>query len=454
MCPYTPTGQRNGQFSRSQDEIERARLQLAAMYNEEHREYKEELERRRMTPDKRFEQLKARAEQIRAQRAALDAEYAEEQLERRWHDSCDEVRAAESRVLAYQIALDHQRQEAEKERDEIESHEFDKLYDALLHKDLERERQRDIRDKEAQKQLVKETKAALDIQLAEIEDAKEQARVLKQEEDKALGRIWELEKAEDALARRREMLKQRVIARDTSRYNQHWREQRKQEAKKELQDDIEFVKSVLAREALEDEEAKAKLSAAHAQGRQYREHLMQQLQRDLEDESELDALIAAEQDKNQAKQQAVWDREAEARQKLMEEAVAHWKQMMQAERDAIQQHKADQQKELEEVEAELAEYETEMKAEVDKRKEAQEKSKRDLTGQIMDRQATVEAARRREQEEADAYERERNALLAKQQAIVDEARARMAQAQSDLAQERATRQKPEGFRPRPRSQWY
>ncbi len=439
---------------RSQRSIEESRLALANMYRSETEQYREELQKRRQTPAKRFEQLKERADEIRREKAAFDSEYTKIQDERRWHDNCDEVRAAESKVMSYQIALDHQRQMAEREFNEIEEHKRDQQYEELMKGDMERSRQRDIRDRERQRELVAQTKVALEEQLAETATIKEQAAAMHEREESALKAIWELDQEEESLKRRRLILKEKRRAREDADYNAFWKKKHAEEYQKELELDLDFIRSVVEREAAEAADEQARAGLAKEEAHRYRAHLMKQLEKDRIDSGELDRLIKQEQERDWAKRTAVWDREAAARKKLMDEACADWRMRMQAEADAITELKADKERELAEVGEEMKRVAEDETREAERRKEKQQTVKKELESQIREQNEERAAIRRHEVEEAEQREAEQLRLLQRQEATVAEARTRMAEAQDVLNRDRAQYAKPEGFRPRPKKQWY
>ena len=301
--------------------VDERRAALARLLESERFTLQRDIEASFDTPEAVKEKLFAHARRLKEEREAARRALAAELEDKRFRLSSDALRARASAITAERTALDRVEQlqhkarvgslDAAREREEMEraaadAREFNSQQRVLA---------------EARRRIAAETAAVLDQQTAVRRDltAAEQAF-----EDAQVQRMLEADRAAAEAQRAAEVARRehaRVEYERVQAYNAKERGAKGGAAAREAAGDKANLDAVLAREAAEAEaEQQARLDRRRA-GIEFKKQLEAQMGVAAEDQSWMDRFYQEEFDKEWAKRQSQWDREAAARKALLDEVT-------------------------------------------------------------------------------------------------------------------------------------
>jgi len=304
-----------------EEELHERRCRLAAMLAEEEEQYKRELAAMQETPEERQDKMRARAMALREQREKERKAFAQEQLERNWRTSCDELREHDSHKLTLKVAKDREEQIVEKEAlKEVERRE-EEFFAELWELDRQKKVEREEKDAARQRKLRQEAVEMLDKQKIELDERRAEAKKLQEEEMELLREKWKIEERQEK-EKEAEMEKLALRARKmTDKFNRKRQKEQQVKMAKERAEDLFLLQQLLLKEKMEDDLEAARKAKLREEAAMYRKHLLEQMKKEAEDEALLNRLRQEEQEKAWQKRVDQWEKEKEARRKLMEDVM-------------------------------------------------------------------------------------------------------------------------------------
>ena len=240
-------------------------------------------------------------------------------MERRFRESTDELRKADSEFYTNQCALEREEQMMIKKQQQDQKKTEDKIYSELWKQDMNKKIEREKYEKEEKTKLQKETLDILDWQLIKRADQEAAEKRKREEERKMLNERWKVEAEEEQeLEMQRKLLsKERNL--EIIRHNQQERRLKEELDDMERQRDKEMLAFNLAREAaLEDLEGRERLKK-RAEAKELQQHYMMERMDAAREEAEIERLTKLESDKQWEKREDQWRKEEEARIQLLRE---------------------------------------------------------------------------------------------------------------------------------------
>jgi trichoplein keratin filament-binding protein len=295
------------------------RKKLSEILKIEAKELDAELKASEETVEQRLERLTRKAVALKTAREAQRHQIVQEKLYQRWRQSVDELRTADSKLFELETTLANDDQKRAKEVAQARAELEEELLDSLV---LERIHLQDELDRKKQNKRVNEiafVSSTLTAQMAE-----KHAKEARSKED-----IWlerkalqaNLEAAETDEHKQRQFMAARIkderekmvafICRASEERNRRLHEERTR--------DRQWVQNILLEErklAQKEEEEKLKYIQ---QIRDFNDALRLELKRQAEADTEIEKLQATEREAQWQKRLAEWQREEDARRRLLEE---------------------------------------------------------------------------------------------------------------------------------------
>jgi len=352
---------------RSADEqlLTERRRKLGDMLAEESALFAQQLEALDETPQQRRERMESRAAELKEKRETERLAFVRQQYERQWRMACDPLREKESKEILKATNAARAFQIGEKmralEMDEQETRAFDEMWE----KDRLAKLGREEAEEEARMQMDLEHKLVLDRQVDELHGYRQTEKDMAGAEAALLRQQWVAEREE---AKKVEMMRHQVLANandELHSFNKHKRTLLAESVAAERKADAERLEAQLALEAHENErEAAARASMQH-ETRRFAEHMMMQKRQIAQHEEEQEVARKVELDKAWDKRLAVWGKEQEARENLMNQVLMERKSQVDVKLAAVRVDKQNQAEARHRLEAELAAVNTIEKSKLD-----------------------------------------------------------------------------------------
>ena len=307
---------------RREQGIDQRRARLAAQLAREEAALLTELKSSVETSEARRSKLAQKARDLSAQKEKERRALADEKMLLQWKRACDPLRAAESHRVAERVAEERKAQIVEKAVNEEKEREIIRGYDAAWDQrriDLERKHEAECAERKARDA---EATQILNDQVTIIQQLRVQAEERRQEDIREMKAQWQREEDEAEAERIRRFHAHQALGLESRVLNDQKLAMMAEEKAREEAIDAKMVADQMqaAREAEERELAhKEKQKEESAM---YREHLRMLMQKELVDDSEKDRLIEEAAQAQQAKRDAQWAKEAEARARLMAQVKA------------------------------------------------------------------------------------------------------------------------------------
>jgi len=387
----------------AQQKVEQRRQRLAELLALEEEQYAREIAAGTESIQDKLQRNLAIAKQHKQAREEKRREFAQQELLRMWRAGCDDLRTLSSEANDRYVKDMQLRQREEKRlRAEAEKKE-DEIWTQLWEEDRKQKIARETEEAAKRSMMILETRAAVIEQMRDRENRRNAELLLKEQERQEWQARMELEAAkaeEEKQARIRELREQ---GRKVAAWNAELMERKREERRLK---DLEDKKIIEAQLADYEEELKRKRLTKEAMQKEmvaYKAFLQARREEERKLEEELDRITQAHLDASNAKQDALWERERQARERLMQEVDRARKEQLEAKQRAKEEERAKAIAERQALEAELA-HDAKLQAEEERQRKIQElRQKIDLELQIRERanQRAIEQARvRAELEEA------------------------------------------------------
>lgn len=390
------------------DELDAKRERLRSLLAQEEAELQQELLRQKPDPVAIHAEMEARAKALSERREAARQKYADEMRYKQWRASCDPLRSHDSKIITVSATNGRAEQVQAKKDQKEQAQAEEAVFAEMWEKERLKKEERYTNDIMAARQRDAECVTMLDeqlrvFQLRKSEDARERER-----KEQELKKKWAAADAEAAAAEEAARAHARQLGVDLLNFNIENQKQVEAQLAEERRLDEMMVRDAMNKAKAEEERERDARAQAKEEARMYRKHLMAMMQREAQTEGERDRLIKEYEDQAWAKREKVWQAEANARAKLLEDVLATRKRQV-AEHD--EQKRASHQ----EMMADRARL-VEEKAQMDHRaREDAERSYRLKVQNRADIEAQMQAREEKKQQAAMEAKREyRQAMLAEE----------------------------------------
>ncbi|CBZ53631.1 conserved hypothetical protein [Neospora caninum Liverpool] len=386
--------------------LEQRRRALQDLLDKEQKMYQAELKALETTADQRKERLMERARELRQKREKERGELAENLQYRRWRESVDELRSSDAKLHALKALAARDEQVFQKALERDKEEQRDRIFAALWQEEYAKKLKREEEEQERAVQQRRETRVALQEQLAL------QGVMRERESEERKREITELRKAECERA-----LQDRRKRTEEAKRNEEKRqelieaiaEQKKEkEAQRELTWELErqYLQAEKEQDALLERKEQEEKEVIRRHATDYREALLHDMQKKKENQHELERLYMKDQEKDWQKQDAQIRREEEGRRRLLEEVIQSCKEL--CHHKAVEAERLAEQKRLDL--AVVQEDFRRFQEDVERKKLAQGHMKaryrEELNDQLKQATAAREAEKRRIEDESEARKRE------------------------------------------------
>lgn len=308
-------------------------MHLATLLRDDEERYVAEFKQMEKTPEERMESIKQKAMALQERRTEDDNRKATTIMAKKFGDEDDEIRTIRSQQERLQIAADQLLQINQRRKEKDYERDKQRLWDDIWMDDYNKKLEEENRRIAHGVELKREQTAMLDQQRVELQRRREYDARLRAEEAE-LGReqkeLYDREQQEEKEEKERA---KREMFGEYKRFNKLIERKKLAEEAKRRADEIEFIEDILAKEKRDMEKEDAVKRRARQEIMDQRQQALDDLRARQADEQELERLIAEEGERVYQKQKAVWDREAEARRRLLHEVIDDRKRLIQEKRD-------------------------------------------------------------------------------------------------------------------------
>eukprot|EP00842_Homolaphlyctis_polyrhiza_P000632 jgi/Hompol1/156/HPOL_003888-RA len=330
--------------------LEERRDRLRQLLQNDEERFRQQLMAREETAESRVEAMRARMNELKEQRERERKAIVDEKLLQRWRKECDQLRAAESKMLEKRIAHERGAQLVEQESRKQQERKENEYYDMLWEQDRQKKIDREEKDRLHQKTINEVTLKALHEQLDALKARVKLEQELKQQEAALMREEHEMRLLEDERQHQRKLQEQRLIRQDLDDFNKMRLLQRQQDIQAQLEMDMRILSEFLKLEKLEKETKQRRREDLRREMQMYREHLLMQKNIERQREIEVEKGYTEEQNRLWKARSEKWRKEQAARDNLMKEVMEGRKEQL---RYALERnHQAQEQVRLEKLQIE------------------------------------------------------------------------------------------------------
>uniref|UniRef100_F7BWG7 Trichoplein keratin filament-binding protein n=1 Tax=Xenopus tropicalis TaxID=8364 RepID=F7BWG7_XENTR len=302
--------------------LEYRREQLRKLLQEERDLLEEELRELQCNKESSVCDMRERTEELKSAREERRKQLAEELLYEQWKKNNVKLREVESSLLkkhvvdawGEQITVKNQ----EKEEEDVEKKRFENEYEITRREAIERMK----RDKEKRQKQEEELAEVLRQQMEELKLKNLEAKKLKKEQEHLQRQQWEIEELEEERRKMEEHRKKTELGHFLSRQYNAQMKRRAQLVQEELMMDKQILSALISKEDEGQHLQSARREQAIADVTWMKHVIEEQLHLERQREAELDTLFREEAKQVWAKREAEWERERNARNRLMKEVLA------------------------------------------------------------------------------------------------------------------------------------
>lgn len=301
--------------------LKRRRDKLSTLLKEENAIYTAKLRGLSVPNSSRLEDMKMRADDLKSAREEKRQKLAQDKLYEHWRQNNPDLRKAESEMLQGHVVDNWGDQKVEK-RERLESAKRENLE---FDREMERERQAAIEaEREREEEKLREDKSVRDVlkeQMYEFKARESQAAEWKRQQEELLTQRWEIERMEESQRQREEERKKKDLGRALLRQHKAQMMNKSRLIQKELEQDRQLLESLIDKEAENTNIQTSRKEKARADAQWMKQVLDEQIQLEKAREAELDMLYQDEAARMWHKREGEWERERQARQRLMAEVL-------------------------------------------------------------------------------------------------------------------------------------
>ncbi|XP_066465936.1 trichoplein keratin filament-binding protein [Tiliqua scincoides] len=381
--------------------LEQRRRRLQRLLCEERELLARELRELRLSEEAAPGGLREKSEALKAAREARRKQVAEELLYERWKSNSAKLREVQSDLHQQHIVeawgdqlTQKQQQEATEREEKIRS---ENKYEAARREALERMKEA----AEKRKQEDKKQAEFLQQQMEELKLREVEATKLKKEEENLLRQRWELE-ALEAERKRQEQDRKKI---ELGRFLKHQYHAQLRRRAQQIQEELKQDKQILLTLMEEEDKSQCLQSARREQAvaavAWMKEVIEEQLKLEREREAELETVFREEAKQVWQKREEEWEKERQARDRLMVEVLAERERQIQEKMELNRLAQEESVKCREQLIQELEEAKELTQREKEEEAVLKTARKRELEAQLTERQLREEEElQRQHQEEA------------------------------------------------------
>ncbi|KAM4051695.1 trichoplein keratin filament-binding protein isoform 1-T1 [Anomaloglossus baeobatrachus] len=379
--------------------LERRREELRKLLQEERDLLEEELRELAQNRDPDIASMREKADGLRSAREDRRKKLAEELLYEQWKNNNMRLREVESSLHKKYVVDAWEEQVTEKDQEKLveeeEKKRFENQYELARRAALERLKKEEERRRQAE---VKRAEV-LRQQMEELKFRDVEAQKLKKEQEDLLRQQWEVEELQEERRKTEECRKKSEHGHFLSRQYTAQMKRRAQMVQEQLEMDMKILAALISKEDEDQRSRSARREQAAADAAWMKRVIEEQLHLERLREAELDTLFREEAKQVWEKREAEWDRERNARNRLMREVLTGRQLQIQ---EKIDQNKRAQRESLKSREQLIQELE-EVKQLTSREKKEEEEMKTarrlELEAQISERRVQEREAMLRVEEE-------------------------------------------------------
>ncbi|XP_075686775.1 trichoplein keratin filament-binding protein [Rhinoderma darwinii] len=301
--------------------LERRREELRKLLQEERDLLEAELRELSRNKDPDIASMREKAEELKSAREERRKQLADELLYEQWKKNNMKLREVESSLHKKYVVDAWAEQVTEKDEEKIveeeEKKRFENQYELARKEALENIKKEDERRRRAEKERAK----VLRQQMEELKFRDVEAQQLKKEQEDLLRQEWEVEELQEKRKKIEERRKKKELGHFLSRQYTAQMKRRAQMVQEELEMDMKILAALLSKEDQEHCLRSARKEQAAADAAWMKRVIEEQLHLERQREAELDTLFREEAKQVWEKREAEWDRERNARNRLMREVL-------------------------------------------------------------------------------------------------------------------------------------
>lgn len=367
--------------------MDERRTRLKSLIDKENKSHEEELKQLRksggLNPNlNTIEELKMRSEQLKSAREDERRKLAQEKLYENWRQNNPELRQIESRQLQSHVVnawgdqIKHKVEASEQMRQEENEY--------LQYLELERQKAEDL-DLELKRLKLNreiELKELLKQQMIELKQREAESEVLKREEAQLMHERLNINSLNEQRHAIMDKNSRQDYGRQLLRQHKAKLRQRAKEVQQELEFDLKILQSLKDANEEQRHMESAKRLKARADAEQMIQVLNQQLRLEKEREAELEAMFQDEAQKEWDKKNEIWKRESMAREALMRQVLEERQQQLEEKYSLLAEKKLESLHKREELVKDMERTQLLMIKEREKLEAAKLERKRELEQQM------------------------------------------------------------------------
>ncbi|BFZ05393.1 hypothetical protein BsWGS_08432 [Bradybaena similaris] len=362
--------------------LKRRRDKLATLLAQENMVYEAELKSMSGSNIERLDEMRVRAAGLKSAREEKRQRVVEDKLYQHWMENNPDMRKAESQLLQEHVVANWGDQLVEKE-ERLETARLEKM---ALERQMEQERlaalELDRQKEEKRLQEEQSVKKILKEQMLEFRMREAEAEIWRQQQEDLLKHKWELEQIEDRQRRKEDERKKKELGRLLLRQHKAQMLHKSRVIQEELEQDRKLLESLIEKEQEEVALQTARKEKARADAQWMKQVIDDQLRLEKAREAELDMLYQDEAGRVWQKREAEWEKEREARQRLMAEVLESRQEQITEKLNELQRQQEESLQRREELvrEMEIVQQMTQREEEEERRNKITTRS--ELEGQI------------------------------------------------------------------------
>ncbi|KAH9524291.1 hypothetical protein Btru_054065 [Bulinus truncatus] len=355
---------------------------LALKLAEESKAYEAELRELSKSNFERLEDMKSRVDDLKTAREEKRQRLVEEKLYQHWRENNPDLRKVESSLLqdhvvgewGDQIVEKEERLESERREKTAFEQQMEKERLAALQLERQKERER-LKEEQTLKEILRE-------QMEEYKRKEAEARAWKQQQEELMRQKWELERIEEYQRKREEERRKKDLGRVLLRQHKTQMMHKSKIIQEELEQDRRLLEDLIAKENEHLALQSARREKARADAQWMKEVIEDQLKVEKAREAELDMLYQDEAARMWEKRAAEWDRERQARQRLMAEVLESRQEQIALKLDELQKQQEESLQRREELVREMEIAQQMTRREEEDQKQSKLTTKADLQEQM------------------------------------------------------------------------
>ncbi|CAL9682492.1 unnamed protein product [Knipowitschia caucasica] len=301
--------------------VEERRERLRIMLETEEQELLKETEERRETPLERQAKMKERARVLRDIRETQRQQIVSEKMEQLFINQCEELRAVLAKRREEETRMDCVAQVLSKQERQQEQQMKDKQFSEMWEAIRQREEQKESDRVERRQQKTNEHLNHLRAQMDVVDQQRQHAKMLKEEETQLLHEQREMQRLQDEREKHQRLKAQKTRRRQLDQSYRMKMRRLAKEQQEELAFDMSLIQQVLNQESNEKQESAQRKVELREEQQRYRQYLADELEKQKKLEHETELLI-------EEKLRETWDKrdkqsqmEREARNRLMKDVL-------------------------------------------------------------------------------------------------------------------------------------